>query len=150
MRAAGRWIVDRLAGGSVAIMIPNRGFTQTNREGGPMFDPEADLGFAAGVREALAEHPGAAITVTEYDLHINDPAFATEVAETMFRMLGKSDKGCPVNDDQQGFFRGTLRTRPERVCRSRLLLRIDGRAHRGRGAFVPGTVHGAVAPGRRR
>jgi uncharacterized protein (UPF0261 family) len=90
MRAAGRWIVGRLAGGLVAIMIPNKGFTQTNREGGPMFDPEADAGFTAGVREALAEHPEAAITVTDYDLHINDPAFATEVAETMFRMLVKS------------------------------------------------------------
>jgi len=53
MRAAGRGIVDRLVGGLVAIMIPNKGFTQTNREGGPMFDPEADAGFAAGVREAL-------------------------------------------------------------------------------------------------
>ena len=55
-----------------------------------MFDPEADAGFTAGVREALAEHPEAAITVTDYDLHINDPAFATEVAKTMFRMLVKS------------------------------------------------------------
>ena len=72
-----------------------RGFTQTNREGGPMFDPEADAGFAAGVREALAQHPEAAITVTDYDRHINDPAFATEVAETMFRMLGKTDKDRP-------------------------------------------------------
>ncbi|MDR3474652.1 MAG: Tm-1-like ATP-binding domain-containing protein [Devosia sp.] len=95
MRAAGHWIVDRLAGSPAAIMIPNKGFTQTNREGGPMFDPKADAGFAAGVHEALAGHPGAAIAVTEYNLHINDPAFATEVAETMFRMLGKIDKDRP-------------------------------------------------------
>jgi len=95
MRAAGRWIVDRMAGGLVAIMIPNKGFTQTNRDGGPMFDPEADAGFAAGVREALMEHPEAAITVTDYDLHINDPAFATEVAETMFRMIGKCERDVP-------------------------------------------------------
>jgi uncharacterized protein (UPF0261 family) len=79
----------------VAIMIPNKGFTQTNRQNGPMFDPEADPGFAAGVREALAEHPDAAITVTDYDRHINDPAFATEVAETMFRMLVKSRRDAP-------------------------------------------------------
>ena len=44
MRAAGHCILDRLAGGSVAIMIPNQGFTQTNRENGPMFDPAADPG----------------------------------------------------------------------------------------------------------
>jgi len=95
MRAAGRWIVNRLAGGSVAIMIPNKGFTQTNQQNGPMFDPKADAGFAAGVRETLAERPAAAISVTEYDLHINDPAFATEVAETMFRMLGENERAAP-------------------------------------------------------
>ena len=95
MRAAGRWIVNRLAGGSVAIMIPIKGFTQTNQQNGPMFDPKADAGFAAGVRETLAERPAAAISVTEYDLHINDPAFATEVAETMFRMLGENERAAP-------------------------------------------------------
>jgi uncharacterized protein (UPF0261 family) len=94
MRTAGRWIVDRLAGGFVAIMIPNKGFTQTNQKNGPMFDPKADAGFAAGVREALAERPAAAISVTEYDLHINDPAFAAEVAETMFAMLSQNERAA--------------------------------------------------------
>jgi uncharacterized protein (UPF0261 family) len=92
MKAAGKWIMDRLAGGPVAVMIPNKGFTQLNRENGPMFDPQSDAGFAAGVREALAGKQDAQITVAEYNLHINDPAFATEVAEKMANMLDNSER----------------------------------------------------------
>ena len=88
MKASGKWIMDRLAGGPLAVMIPQKGFTQLNIENGPMFDPQSDAGFAAGVREALAEKPDSQVTLSEYKLHINDPAFATAVAEKMADMLG--------------------------------------------------------------
>ena len=52
-----------------------------------MFDPQADAGFAAGVRAALAENPQPATSVEEFDLHINDPAFAGAVAQRMADML---------------------------------------------------------------
>lgn len=89
MQAAGKWMMERLAGGPVAVMIPNRGFGQLNIENGPMFDPHADAGFAAGVRAALADKPQAATSVEEFDLHINDPAFASAVAQKMADMLAK-------------------------------------------------------------
>ncbi len=95
MKAAGEWIMDRLVGGGeprpahgpIAVMIPSRGFTQLNIQGGPMFDPEADRGFAAGVRAALERLPRTEVALLEYDLHINDPAFAQAVAERMAGML---------------------------------------------------------------
>jgi uncharacterized protein (UPF0261 family) len=90
MHATARWMLARLAGGPVAVMIPNRGFGQLNTAGGPMFDPQADAGFAAGVRQALAEKPQPATSVEEFDLHINDPAFAAAVAEKMAEMLGRA------------------------------------------------------------
>ena len=90
MNAAGKWIMDRLAGGPVAVMIPQKGFTQLNIENGPMFDPESDAGFVAGVRQVLAEKADPQVTLSEYKLHINDPAFATAVAEKMADMLDKS------------------------------------------------------------
>ena len=90
MKAAGKWIMDRLAGGQVAVMIPQKGFTQLNIENGPMFDPESDAGFVAGVRQVLAEKADPQVTLSEYKLHINDPAFATAVTEKMADMLDKS------------------------------------------------------------
>jgi len=87
IQAAGQWMIARLAGGPVAVMIPNKGFGQLNIQNGPMFDPQADAGFAAGVRAALAENPQPATSVEEFDLHINDPAFAGAVAQRMADML---------------------------------------------------------------
>jgi len=89
MKAAGHWMLARLAGGPVTVMIPNRGFGQLNIAGGPMFDPQADAGFAAGVREAIADRPQPATRVDEFDLHINDAAFASKVSETMAAMLAR-------------------------------------------------------------
>lgn len=89
MQVAGKWMLDRLAGGPVAVMIPNKGFGQLNIENGPMFDPQADAGFAAGVRQLLADKPQPKTSIEEFDLHINDPAFATKVAEKMAAMLAK-------------------------------------------------------------
>jgi uncharacterized protein (UPF0261 family) len=89
MKATGRWITDRLVGGPLAVIVPTRGFTQLNRENGPMFDPQADAGFAAGVREFLDEKPDSQASIETFDLHINDPEFACAVAERMTRMLAQ-------------------------------------------------------------
>lgn len=88
IRAAGKWMIERLIGGPVSVMIPTKGFTQLNIQGGPMFDPEADAGFAEGVREALAGRSGTQVEVLEYEMHVNDPAFAAAVAQKMIEMTG--------------------------------------------------------------
>ena len=92
MAAAGRFVGERLAAarGPVRVLLPLRGFSQLNIEGGPLHDPEADAGFAEGLRET---DPDADIRAV--DLHINDPAFATLLAEAIEELAliaGKAER----------------------------------------------------------
>ncbi|MCY4070866.1 MAG: Tm-1-like ATP-binding domain-containing protein [Chloroflexi bacterium] len=84
MADAGRFVAERLSQttGPAAVMIPRRGFSQLNTKGGPLFDPQADQGFIEGLRAADAGK----LTVTELDMHINEPAFA-EAVSTELRSL---------------------------------------------------------------
>ncbi len=81
---AGRFVAERLSQstGPATIMIPQRGFSQLNIKGGPLFDPEADLGFIEGLMTAGTGK----LTIAELDLHINEPAFA-EAVSTELRSL---------------------------------------------------------------
>ncbi len=84
MSEAGRFVAERLsqAAGPATIMIPQRGFSQLNITGGPLFNPEADQGFIEGLTAAGLGK----LTLIELDMHINDPAFA-EAASTELRSL---------------------------------------------------------------
>jgi len=85
MFKVGEFIGRRLAqsNGPAEVLIPNRGFTQLNIAGGPMYDPVADRGFLAGLRETLQRSEAANVKIEEFDLHINDNAFAERLAERM-------------------------------------------------------------------
>ncbi|MDE2820541.1 MAG: Tm-1-like ATP-binding domain-containing protein [Chloroflexota bacterium] len=87
MSDAGRFVAERLrqTTGPATIMIPQRGFSQLNIKGGALFDPEADQGFIEGLTAAGAGK----LTVTELDMHINEPAFA-EAVSTELRSLMES------------------------------------------------------------
>ena len=76
----------------VSILVPTRGFTQLNKEGTSMYEPESDPGFVAGVRAVLAKSPGNHIKLKEFPYHINDPQFAGLVAEEMDWLL--SEENC--------------------------------------------------------
>ena len=76
----------------VSILVPTKGFTQLNKEGKPMYEPESDPGFLAGVRAALSKAPGNHITLKEYPQHINDPEFATLVAQEMDLLLSEEKR----------------------------------------------------------
>ncbi|MCY4021021.1 MAG: Tm-1-like ATP-binding domain-containing protein [Chloroflexi bacterium] len=84
MADAGRFVAERLGQtrGPATVMIPRRGFSQLNIKGGPLFDPQADQGFIEGLAAAGAGK----LTVTELDMHINEPAFA-EAVSTELRSL---------------------------------------------------------------
>ena len=72
MSDAGRFVAERLSQttGPATVMIPQRGFSQLNIKGGPLYDPEADQGFIEGLTAAGAGQ----LTLTELDLHImNQP-----------------------------------------------------------------------------
>jgi len=93
MAAVGRFIGERLreSRGPAAVLIPRGGFSQLNRAGGPMYEPESDAGFREGLTEDLALQEGGAVRVKEYDLHINDPEFARTAAELMHSLITEND-----------------------------------------------------------
>ena len=82
---AGRFVAERLCQttGPARVMIPQRGFSQLNIEGGPLFDPQADQGFIQGLRAAGAGR----LAIAELDMHINEPAFADAVSAELRSMM---------------------------------------------------------------
>jgi uncharacterized protein (UPF0261 family) len=73
------------AAGPVAILLPQRGVSALDREGQPFDDPAARRALFAGINETAAGVP-----VEEFDLHINDPAFAQAAANRLLEMLRAS------------------------------------------------------------
>lgn len=73
-----------IGGGSVEVVIPAKGLSQTDYAGHPCYDAEANDALFQAIRSNL--RPG--IPVTEVECHINDPAFGQKVAEIfMSRIL---------------------------------------------------------------
>ena len=64
-----------------SVMVPRRGVSALDIEGGPFFDPDATAAFAEGLRSAVAPE----VTVIEADLHINDPEFAQAMVDEAIR-----------------------------------------------------------------
>jgi uncharacterized protein (UPF0261 family) len=69
----------------VAILLPLKGVSMLDSEGGDFWDPEADQACYDTIKKNLK--PG--IPVIEIDHNINDPEFADKVAETLLDMLQK-------------------------------------------------------------
>lgn len=81
----GRWVGEKLARarGPAALLLPLRGFSEYDREGGVFWDPEADRAFV----EAALAATGGQVEVQQLDLHINDPAFAEAAVATLLRLV---------------------------------------------------------------
>ena len=71
------------ATGPVAILLPLRGVSMLDSEGGDFWDPEADQACFNAIKRNL--RPG--IPVIEMDHNINDPEFAEEAAAQLLGML---------------------------------------------------------------
>jgi uncharacterized protein (UPF0261 family) len=69
----------------VAIVLPLKGVSMLDSEGGDFWDPEADQACYDTIKKNLK--PG--IPVIEMDNNINDPEFADKAAETLLAMLKK-------------------------------------------------------------
>ncbi|MCB0213419.1 MAG: Tm-1-like ATP-binding domain-containing protein [Anaerolineae bacterium] len=67
----------------VAIVLPLKGVSMLDSEGGQFWDPEADAACFEAIKKNLK--PG--IPVIELDHNINDPEFSGKVAETLLAML---------------------------------------------------------------
>ncbi len=87
-RLLARQLADKLnqSAGSVKVAIPLQGWSEADREGGPLFDPAAGGAFIETLKETL--HEG--IEIRELDLHIIDPEFAAKAAEIMNDMLSSA------------------------------------------------------------
>lgn len=75
-REIGEWIGTRLAlcEGPVHFLIPEKGVSALDIEGGAFFDPQADAVLFEAIERTIK--PNATRRVTRLPLHINDPEFA--------------------------------------------------------------------------
>jgi uncharacterized protein (UPF0261 family) len=81
-------LARRLQGnrGPCTFLVPRRGFDSYSAEGQTFWDPEADAAFLATLK---AELP-ASVRWVERDTDINDPVFATEMANTLIETMRNS------------------------------------------------------------
>ncbi|WP_309085701.1 Tm-1-like ATP-binding domain-containing protein [Chelativorans sp.] len=79
-RAIGEWIGTRLDAckGPIRFLIPERGVSALDVEGGAFFDQEADAELFAAVERTLKPGPGRQIV--RLPMHINHPEFAKAAA----------------------------------------------------------------------
>ncbi len=85
-RILGACVAERLGQPTAppTVMVPLRGFSALDIEGGPFFDPEAVTAFSEGLRSQLS----VGVAVIECDLHINDPDFAAALVTEALRARG--------------------------------------------------------------
>jgi uncharacterized protein (UPF0261 family) len=67
------------ARGPTAILVPRRGLSALDIEGGPFWWPQADAAPVQSLFNWISPH----VPVRELDLHVNDPAFATAAVELL-------------------------------------------------------------------
>ena len=74
------------ARGPTAVLVPLRGVSALDREGGPFWAPAADAALFQSLRNWMSPD----VALVELDLHVNDPAFAEAAAGTLLRFFGKT------------------------------------------------------------
>jgi uncharacterized protein (UPF0261 family) len=97
MAELGRMLARRLNGstGPAAVIVPTRGYSLIDVEGGPLWDPEADLALG----DALAGELRDGIPVERVELPVNDPEFGRLVAR---RFVELAESGGPAEPRSAG------------------------------------------------
>jgi uncharacterized protein (UPF0261 family) len=72
------------ARGPTAVLVPLRGVSALDREGGPFWLPAADAALFQSLRNWISPQ----VELIELDLHVNDPAFAEAAAGALLRLMG--------------------------------------------------------------
>ncbi len=67
----------------IKILIPLKGWSEADREGDVLFDPESSQAFLESLEKSLKSDVG----VVKVDYHINDKEFSQEAADIMISML---------------------------------------------------------------
>jgi len=68
--------------GPIAVLIPLKGWSSLDKEGMPLYDPEADQAFLDELRVHLTEK----ISLIELDLHLNTREFAEEAVHQFMKL----------------------------------------------------------------
>ncbi len=87
MYRLGGYICERLAQAAdhVSVMVPLRGYSQQNKEGCVLYDPDADRGFY----DALHATGVPSFRILPIDAHINDSAFAEACCDELERRFAE-------------------------------------------------------------
>jgi uncharacterized protein (UPF0261 family) len=85
MAEVGREVGRRLqhTNGEAVFLIPSGGYDSYAVRGQGFHDPDADAAFVA----ALKAHAPSCIRIIEREMHIEDPAFAAEAAQTLISLI---------------------------------------------------------------
>ena len=88
LRQAAEVIADRLNRSAAPFMflIPLKGWSSVDREGLPLYDPEANAAFAERLKERLDNKAA----VKEVDLHLYTPEFARVAVDEFLRLYKQS------------------------------------------------------------
>lgn len=86
--ALGKEIAEKACAsrGPAAILIPLKGVSAIDKEGGPFWWPEADRALFQSIRN----WSGPTVKLIEVDAHINDLVFAQTAARTLLEMMGRT------------------------------------------------------------
>jgi uncharacterized protein (UPF0261 family) len=68
---------------NVKVLIPTKGWSEADKKGGPLYDPEINSLFIRTLKQALNPQ----IEIQEVDFHINDSDFAAFAANLMNAMI---------------------------------------------------------------
>jgi uncharacterized protein (UPF0261 family) len=77
------------ARGPTAILVPLRGVSAIDKEGGPFWWPEADRALFQSIRNWV----GPSVRLVELDAHINDPEFSRAAADLLLQMTVQESTG---------------------------------------------------------
>jgi len=77
------------AKGPAALLIPLKGFSKMEQEGGPHYDPESQERFIEFLKKNL--NPDV-VKLIELDAHINDPAFSERAVALLDEMMKEAAK----------------------------------------------------------
>jgi uncharacterized protein (UPF0261 family) len=81
----GRWIGAKLnaCSGPVRLLIPEKGVSALDIDGGPFWDPQADAALFGALQDSITD-PARLVFLPH---HINDPAFAKAAADTFLSLM---------------------------------------------------------------
>jgi uncharacterized protein (UPF0261 family) len=90
MAALGRVFAEKanLAVGPTAVLVPMRGFSVPDSEGGTFWDPEADAAFVQALQETLSDR----VVLELVDAHVNSPEFVSVVVERLLALLERPSR----------------------------------------------------------